>query len=834
MFVDVERETDHEAIEEGLTLEQFTGFMLEIQQQPAWRTQADKEMDYKDGNQLDSDILQKMATIGMPPAIEPLIGPAIESILGAEAKRRTDWRVIPDGDKEGQEVADAYNYKLNQAERKSRADRSCSDAYESQVSVGVGWVEVSREDDPFKYPYRTNSVHRNEIWFDWPGYLSSAMGDNARFLIRMKWVDKNIAKLMFPDHADLLEHSISGWAGFDSFSVDGGASTGLAMSAIAERGWSIEEQQWRDVGHRKIRLFEVWYRTWEKALVLKMPDGRIVELDQDEPMHMLAVSSGIVPQYATISKEHRSWWAGPHKLSDEPSPYLHKHFQYVPFWGHREDRTGVPFGRIRSMMYMQDNINASISKIRWGLSATVTTRTEGVVLMDDEQFRQEISRPDADVVLSADEMARPGSVFKVDRNFELNEQQYKMLADARNSLQKVGGVSDEFSGNNNKSTSGVQFNSQIEQSVQSLANIDDNFAESRAQVGELLLSMIVQDSIGKQEDVRIDGGLLKEDRVIGLNCPCRDEDTGLEYLNNDVERTLLKVVLSDVPQTSSYRVQQLATLGEAFKSSPPQYQQIMMPHLLNLMDVPDKDEIIKAIKESSSQPSPESMEQDRKMKELEIKQMMTEAQIKNLDSRTTEINAKALYEFLQVAQGVVANPEVVPVADQVGKSSGFKDADGGNIINVPTGQLPAGQPLDTTAQTDPTSPNSPASPYNREQADMEQSQGMPSPAVGVAGGIEQQGNQIQARATGGPVNAGQPYLVGENGPELVIPKNSGYVLNNDQTVQAFGHGMSGAPMPTQDSPDYDIKGYVEKYGEPDQSKGQHLTDEFKLPNHITF
>ena len=34
--------------------------------------------------------------------------------------------------------------------------------------------------------------------------------------------------------------------------------------------------------------------------------------------------------------------------------------------------------------------------------------------------------------------------------------------------------------------------------------------------------------------------------------------------------------------------------------------------------------------------------------------------------------------------------------------------------------------------------------------------------------------------------------------------------------------------------DYDYSGYSRKYGKPDQSKGQHLTDEFKLPNHITF
>jgi hypothetical protein len=42
------------------------------------------------------------------------------------------------------------------------------------------------------------------------------------------------------------------------------------------------------------------------------------------------------------------------------------------------------------------------------------------------------------------------------------------------------------------------------------------------------------------------------------------------------------------------------------------------------------------------------------------------------------------------------------------------------------------------------------------------------------------------------------------------------------------------PEGTQDNPDYDFLGYVKKYGIPDQSKGQHLTDEYKLPNHITF
>lgn len=42
------------------------------------------------------------------------------------------------------------------------------------------------------------------------------------------------------------------------------------------------------------------------------------------------------------------------------------------------------------------------------------------------------------------------------------------------------------------------------------------------------------------------------------------------------------------------------------------------------------------------------------------------------------------------------------------------------------------------------------------------------------------------RAIGGPVIANQPYIVGERGPELIIPRSSGTVLNNDKTKAAIG------------------------------------------------
>jgi hypothetical protein len=53
---------------------------------------------------------------------------------------------------------------------------------------------------------------------------------------------------------------------------------------------------------------------------------------------------------------------------------------------------------------------------------------------------------------------------------------------------------------------------------------------------------------------------------------------------------------------------------------------------------------------------------------------------------------------------------------------------------------------------------------------------------GLFGGIGDMlgfgGGTIEARASGGPVNSGQPYLVGEEGPELFVPRGNGTIMPN--------------------------------------------------------
>ncbi len=670
---------NEETRNDGLPLETFTRWLEEIQQQPPWRARADRECDYYDGNQLDSELLRRQREIGMPPAVEPLIGPTIDAVLGAEAKSRTDWRVTADGE-QGGEVAEALNFKLNQAERHSRADDACSAAYASQIKVGLGWVEVARESDPFKYAYRCTPIHRNEIWWDFLAKQPDL--SDARYLVRRMWMERRQAELLFPQHAELVRQASSGWQAFDagSFGTDGGVSTDLAMAWEQERGWSVEEQEWRDMQNSRVCLFEVWYREWVRVLVLKLPDGRVVEYDEGNELHALAVASGqALPQSVVLPRVRLAWWLGPHRLVDMPSPYRHRHFPYVPFWGKREDRTNVPYGLVRGMMYLQDEVNARISKMQWGLAAVRTIRTEGAVLDDDERFRQEVARPDADIVLDAEQM-RAGGVFRVERDFELNRQQYERLMDAREGIKRTGGIYNAYMGQDSTAVSGVAIAGLVEQSNQAIADINDNFAYARRQVGELLLAMVIEDGIGRHERVRIAGNGLRADRVIELNAPRLDAETGVRFLDNDVARTRLQVSLQDVPSTPSFRAQQLTALSEAFKSAPPAYQRVMMPHLFGLMDVPNREELLAALQEAERQPTPEEIQQQidaavrdalvqtgLELERLRIaqKQPLIDAQVYKTVNEAVSRAVEGMAGAARTAQEVARQPGIAPLAEGV-------------------------------------------------------------------------------------------------------------------------------------------------------------------------
>ena len=68
--------------------------------------------------------------------------------------------------------------------------------------------------------------------------------------------------------------------------------------------------------------------------------------------------------------------------------------------------------------------------------------------------------------------------------------------------------------------------------------------------------------------------------------------------------------------------------------------------------------------------------------------------------------------------------------------------------------------------------------------------------VGFSGGKLQLETVVDgARAMGGPVNSGRPYLVGENGPEIFVPRNSGGIIPGYQDGGAVGAFSAGLRNP---------------------------------------
>lgn len=708
-----------------VTLDEFTDWLYEMENQPVFRARMDKEMDYLDGNQLGSDLLQKLKEVGIPPAVDNIILPAMQTLAGLEVKTRKDWRVTPDGDPSGQDVADALNYKLNQAERHSKADNACASAFWTQAAVGLGWVEVSRESDPFRYPYRCTSVHRNEIRWDMLG--KEADTSDWRYLERSRWMATSVAAASFPQHRELIERINRNWGDEWTRMLDGGTGTGLMDSWQTQRDWSIEEQQWHDSVKKRVMIRELWYRRWVQIPVLVFRrGGRVVEYDKANPAHTVAIARGLCDVVkAHVTRVRRAYFLGPHLLHDGPSPYRHNYFGYVPFFHQKDDRTGVPYGAVKSMVFHQDNLNSVTAKVRWGMSSVRVEATVGAVAMTDAALRAQVARPDAYIKLNADAMAQPGARFDVSRDYQVTDQHYQMMLDSRASIERASGITAGFSGQKGTATSGLQEQTQVEQSTQALSSLMDKFGRARAMVGEMLMSMIIEDMGREETTVVIEGDAVRPERTVVLNKPEVDPATGIQYLSNDVQRIKLKVALEDVPTTSSFRAQQLSVMGEAVKSMPPNMQAAAVPFMVGLMDVPYRREFVEAIRAANQQESPEAVEQrikeavqqalkdagnELKGREVAIKERKADAEIAKLVAEAVQTGVQSAFAAMQAGQVIATMPTVAPIADVVMQGAGYKRPNPlGDDPDFPQPQAMPAQPVQFEQNTSPTFPALPES-----------------------------------------------------------------------------------------------------------------------------
>lgn len=613
-----------------LTVKQLETFLSDSEYEAPWRREAAKAMAYFDGNQLSAEQIEKAADRGLPPLVRNLVGPTIRLVLGMEAKNRRDWMVLAEGDADFDRAA-ALNALMKATERATKSDAATSAAYASQVKAGVGWVEVGYGSDPWKLPLRVAVVPHQEIYWDWRArdpFLS-----DARFLARHRWFDLDLAKLYFPGKGPLLEQAVRGWADWDQGHLDA-IDADLMQAHEDFRSTSLELAEWLSTERDRVRLSEVWYRRYVRGQIMRLPDGSALRFDEKNPLHGASVAAGVVTlESAVIPLVRLSWWAGPHRLADLPSPYPHDAFPYVPFWGYREAETGVPYGLIRGMISPQDEVNSRLARMYWLLSAKRVIADSDAAHRPWDEVVEEAGRPDALILMNPNRRNKDGRI-EVQSDFQLSQQQFQVLQDATQAIQDAAGVYQSMLGKAVPGAdSGIAINSLVEQGATTLADLNDNYAASRIRVGELLLSLVVARSGNQPMPVTYEFN--GESKTYVFNTAP----------SNTLSALLLRVGLVDVPDTPTYRMQQFKNLTEVLKSLPPELQMAVAHIVVRASDLPQKEEMARIIAQATGQGgqpmTPEQSAQAQQQQQMaQLQQQMAQLQLEEQAAKVAKLQAE--------------------------------------------------------------------------------------------------------------------------------------------------------------------------------------------------
>lgn len=634
-------------ITKDISVAAYDRICRDIRNQPKWRLDADTDCDYYDGSQMKTETVQKLREAGIPAQDSNLIKPTINAVLGLEAKSRTDYKITSDDESQA-DMAEGLSAKIKEMETESRADRAMSDAYSSMIRAGVGWIEVGRETDPLKYPYRVREIHRNDIFWDWQAREPDL--SDARYLRRDKWVDREQAQKIFRKNAALIENSWTNWTTADVYDGD---NTAMARAYEIEQAWSRQNDDYLNRTTGMVKLSELWYRYHEDAHIIYLPDGRAIEYRDDNPYHQQAVLKGLVQTAkAMIPRVRVSIWLGPHKLMDVPTPLPHQHFPYIPFWCFRKDRSRTPYGLIRDMRGPQDQI-IDLDILLYEVMNSIKLEVDNDALDLTQNTFEEVARNMNSLrsvtVLNA-QRRNAQSGFRATREHALAAQVFQLVDERKKRLESVSGVYRAMLGQGTEASSGVAINNLVEQGATVLAEPNDNFRYARRLCGQHLLAFAISDMIGRPTQVAVKQGARQ--KTVYFNREVMTPDGPI--VENDIAVASVKVVLEDIPSSPSFRAQQLQAFSTMVQAAPPQYQLVMYPAMLELSDVPNRHELADQMRKVGGVAGPSTPEEEQAMqakaaqaeaiqqKVVELELQLKEAQVMKTRAEAQRIAAQAM------------------------------------------------------------------------------------------------------------------------------------------------------------------------------------------------
>lgn len=603
--------------------------LRECAEQPQWRMRAAVCAAYYDGKQLTE--LQKwhIRQEDLEERVINLIRPVINSVLGQEAKSRTDVKVESDDDSYV-DVAEVVSSKLKESERETRAHMAVSEGYASGVKKGLGWVHVSKNSDPLAYPYRVESVPIDEIWWDWRGQRGPTLLEGCRWLVRSRMIDLDEIEAAMPQHRDVLRRSVNGW---ENWMDTAGAllgepeETALSSAFADERRFNltVSRMDWVDAARKMIKLYEVWYRVPATVAVLHMGPTKRIQYDPKDPRHVEAVARGLVKVSKGITSQvRRALYAGPHRLLDEGT--TKRNFPYIPFFAFRDDDDKSPYGLIDGMIAPQDEYTERRLRIQWMLKARQIQMDSDALDTDYNSIAEiadNVMRPDMVAITNPNRANKNQPAVTVRNDLSMQKEQFEVMADSKELIQHTAGRFNSQLGSA-QVQSGIANSILVEQGEQSMGEMNDNYSYFRRSVFEQLVDEIASDY--REERLQVPIGTGKSRRVIVLN----DWDPqGMPV--NHVKDADIKTALAETPSTPAFRQQQqqqVATIIQALGNNP-QATAILAPAYIESTNLPNRQEVADGLRKAAGIPTPGDKNGQAQADAMQAQQLQDKMQMDN-------------------------------------------------------------------------------------------------------------------------------------------------------------------------------------------------------------
>jgi len=583
-----------------------------------WKRESFIDWEFRDGVQWTEAAFQALLKKGINPLTINRIFPILNLIYGHFVRNPKDL-TAKGRTKEDHELAQVMSEAFAMVKDQNRGKEHINGAFNDGITAGYGCIEVGKNPDPRCEPVQWQKHPWYSVW--WDPYASPwADKETCRYMFTAPW--KNLEDLIqvFPEKKSEILEKFANLA--SEYYVPEIYDVG---SAVEDHHKYLSSNHWVNNDRKRIRPVEMWYTRIQKSVFAKMPDSRIIDLDNiktpGETIQVMQASIELIT--ACVKKTRVATFMSDLLLQDIASPHAHDQYPFVPFVGYL-DRFNQPFGVPRQIREQSMEVNKRRS-MALSLISNRRVFIEEDAVKDVSKAYSEANRQDGLIVYKK---GRRGGV-EIQELASMAAPQIDLMNQSEREIREISGSNDEALSAESRLQSGVALDKKQDLSSTVTASLFENAEASQKRLGELTMSMIQNTWTGPKV-LRVTDRMTGSEKFMEINRAMYDMNKQTLVIHNNISEGLFDMVVAPAPMTDTMRDKNMELLFSAINKAPAEAIGPLLNMAFEISDVPSKDALLKQLRQSMNMAEPtdnlplaekEALEFDREQQKQQQEQL---------------------------------------------------------------------------------------------------------------------------------------------------------------------------------------------------------------------